>query len=138
MTTYDVLVPIDRNKERAEAQVAYVRSLPDAAESIQVTLLHVYPTVKGGDAGTERLRDRVDRPESLTTVHRWLTERGISADTREEEGDIVDEILAVARELDPDTIVLAGRKRSPVGKAVFGSVTQDILLNADYPVTVVK
>lgn len=138
LTTYEILVPIDGNEERADAQAAYVASFPGAAESVRVTLLHVYPTVEGGDAGTERLRDRVGEPETLETVQRRLTERGIDVDTREEEGDVADAILAVSRELDPDTIVMAGRKRSPVGKAVFGSVTQTVILNADYPVTVVK
>jgi len=31
-------------------------------------------------------------------------------------------------------LVVGGRKRTPVGKALFGSVTQSLLLNADCPV----
>jgi len=52
-------------------------------------------------------------------------------------GDAADEIIAYADEHDARYIVLAGRRRSPVGKAVFGSVTQDVLLGAERPVVTV-
>lgn len=53
-------------------------------------------------------------------------------------GDASKEILRYARENDAEYIVLGGRKRSPVGKALFGSVTQSVLLNADRPVVAVR
>ncbi|MFP8958359.1 universal stress protein [Natrialbaceae archaeon A-CW3] len=49
-------------------------------------------------------------------------------------GDPAVRIVDYAREHDARYIVVAGRKRSPAGKVVFGSVTQSILLNADCPV----
>lgn len=49
-------------------------------------------------------------------------------------GDPAVRIVDYAREHDTRYIVVAGRKRSPAGKVVFGSVTQSILLNADCPV----
>lgn len=52
-------------------------------------------------------------------------------------GDPSEEILQVAEEVDPRFLVLGGRRRSPVGKAVFGSVTQQVLLNATCPVVTV-
>lgn len=48
-----------------------------------------------------------------------------------------EEIVDVADELDARYVVIGGRKRSPVGKAVFGSVTQSVLLTADRPVVTV-
>ncbi|MFC5133622.1 MULTISPECIES: universal stress protein [Haloferacaceae] len=54
--------------------------------------------------------------------------------TRGRIGDPTEEILAEADELDPRYLVIGGRHRSPVGKAIFGSTTQKILLNADCPV----
>ena len=49
-------------------------------------------------------------------------------------GTPTEEILSLARERDARYLVIGGKKRSPVGKAVFGSVTQSVLLDADCPV----
>lgn len=50
-------------------------------------------------------------------------------------GDPSQEILEEAERRDVRHIVVGGQNRSPVGKAVFGSVTQSVLLNAERPVT---
>jgi len=52
-------------------------------------------------------------------------------------GEKGDEILQFADSTDADHIFLAGRKRSPTGKAIFGDVTQRIILEFDGAVTVV-
>lgn len=49
-------------------------------------------------------------------------------------GDAADEIVRYSSEHDARYIVISGRRRSPVGKALFGSVTQSVLLDADRPV----
>lgn len=49
-------------------------------------------------------------------------------------GAAADEIIRYADDQDARYVVIGGRKRSPVGKAVFGSVTQDVLLGANRPV----
>lgn len=49
-------------------------------------------------------------------------------------GDVTDEILAEARDLEPRFLVLSGRRQSPTGKAIFGNTAQRILLNAECPV----
>ena len=52
-------------------------------------------------------------------------------------GDPTEEILAVAEEFDARYVVVGGRRRSPVGKALFGSTTQEVLLDSDRPVVTV-
>ena len=44
----------------------------------------------------------------------------------------------IADEVDADMIVLGGRGRSPAGKALFGSTTQEVLLGSPCPVTFVR
>lgn len=52
-------------------------------------------------------------------------------------GDPAEEVLEYANREDASYIVIGGRKRSKVGKVLFGSVTQSILLSADRPVLTV-
>lgn len=49
-------------------------------------------------------------------------------------GDTADRVIDYADKQSARYIVVAGRKRSPTGKIVFGSVAQSILLNAGCPV----
>jgi nucleotide-binding universal stress UspA family protein len=52
-------------------------------------------------------------------------------------GEPVEVILGYSEERDVEYIVVSARKRSPLGQAVFGSVTQSLLLNADRPIVAV-
>jgi nucleotide-binding universal stress UspA family protein len=53
-------------------------------------------------------------------------------------GDVGDAIVTLTDKLRPDLLVLGARRRSPVGKALLGSVAQTIILEASVPVLVVK
>ena len=53
-------------------------------------------------------------------------------------GDVGDAIVKLTDRLRPDLLVLGARRRSPVGKALLGSVAQTIILEASVPVLVVK
>ena len=52
-------------------------------------------------------------------------------------GEPTEEILAAAAEFDARYVVIGGHRRSPVGKALFGSTTQEVLLESDRPVVTV-
>ena len=52
--------------------------------------------------------------------------------------DVAETILALAHDADATLLVIGARRRSPVGKALLGSVTQTLILQADMPVLVVK
>lgn len=49
-------------------------------------------------------------------------------------GDAADQIVDYAESEGARYIVVGTRKKSPTGKALFGSVSQKVLLNADCPV----
>ena len=42
-------------------------------------------------------------------------------------------ILELAEKADAELLVIGARRRSPVGKAILGSVTQTLILDADHP-----
>lgn len=52
-------------------------------------------------------------------------------------GDPATEIVEEASRIDARYLVVGGRKRSPTGKAIFGSVAQSVILNAERPVMTV-
>lgn len=47
----------------------------------------------------------------------------------------IDDYVAMT---DPRHLVVGGRKRTPIGKALFGSVTQSVLLSVECPVVAVR
>lgn len=49
-------------------------------------------------------------------------------------GEPGEEILSLADAVEPRYLVIGGRKRTPAGKALFGSATQWVILDADCPV----
>jgi nucleotide-binding universal stress UspA family protein len=127
---FTVLMPIDGSEARGAAQADAVVALPHAADDVQVTLLHVFDDEDRADTTT---------PKQLNggrMANSRLTEAGISIEEMSRAGDPATQILAAAAELDPDYIVLGGRKRSPLGSLLFGSVTQAVVLDADRPVTI--
>jgi nucleotide-binding universal stress UspA family protein len=80
---------------------------------------------------TSAVRDVTDRLDAAPGAPR-VEIRGLVAD------DVGAAIVAVADEVGADRVFVGGRKRSPAGKAVFGSTAQHVLLNADAPVTFVR
>lgn len=127
---YHVLMPIDTDEKRAHAQAQAVKALPDAAEAVEVTLLYV-----GEDDQTSGTLRELDAGERAVE---FLTDDGPVAtlETEIRQGDVAEEILDAAAAHDVDLIVLGGRKRSPMGSLVFGSVSTDVLTNARRPVMI--
>jgi nucleotide-binding universal stress UspA family protein len=74
------------------------------------------------------------------SVERRLTESGVEHELAQivESKDAADQILALARDLNAELIVIGLRRRTPVGKFIMGSQAQTILLQAECPVLAVK
>lgn len=66
-----------------------------------------------------------------------IEETGVDIEPRGRVGDIADETLPEATSIAPQYLVIGGKRRTPTGKALFGSSAQKILLNADCPVVTV-
>lgn len=128
------------------------KELADGLET-ELTVVHVAST-----DDFEAYRDELEnvpgmseysidqREDSAARTAERLVEAMVSEDEIPEDisyigkvGDPASEVVSAVNEIDARYLVIGGRKRSPTGKAVFGSVTQSILLNTEVPtVTVMK
>lgn len=125
-------------------------------------LVGYVPTPEGEAAFSAALQEARRRSESLVVLNSprggapvsadaapdhavdQMTQRaaadGVELDVRRNthDGEVADEVIRVAREVDASVIVIGLRRRSAVGKLLMGSSAQRILLHADRPVLAVK
>lgn len=121
----DVLLGIDQSVERANIQAKTVLDL------FNVNNIHVY-----------LLHDFVDNPEgasvtqvnSIRRAQEIFEEADVPVNLREGSGDPAESIIKCADTIDADVICVAGRKRSPAGKMLFGSIAQTVILSTERPV----
>jgi nucleotide-binding universal stress UspA family protein len=72
-------------------------------------------------------------------VEAQLADSGLPHEVRQGVGgDVADQVLEVAAEVDARLIVVGLRRRTPAGKLLMGSVAQRILLGSTCPVLAVK
>jgi nucleotide-binding universal stress UspA family protein len=91
------------------------------------------------DRETADMDELAARKSGVTEVVETLGERGMSCsvrgvETAEEKGE---ELLNLVNSEEADRIYMYSRKRSPAGKAIFGSGLQTVLFNSSVPVVVV-
>jgi len=122
-----LLLAIDESIERATAQVETTLDL-FAGDDVTAYLLHDF--VDNPEGASVSQVDAVTRAESL------LKSEGVTVAFRERSGAPAESIVSTAEDLDVDAICVAGRKRSPAGKVLFGSVTQSVILQTERPVIV--
>lgn len=143
---YTILVPIDENDDRVRSQIETIRKLPAAPDELAVEVLYVREEldfsaedVDDVAIGTfeEDLEDVSELPETASLIATELRESGIETSVHAATGRPAAAIVDVADRLDADQLVLGARRQSPVGKVLFGSVAQSVLLDSDRPVTVV-
>lgn len=123
-----MLLALDDDLSQARAQITAVESMVETADGAEAYLLHVFDNNPEGASvkQVEAVRETKDRLEAA----------GVTVELLESSGDPAGEILRYAEEYDVDQICVGGRKRTPAGKALFGSVTQDVVLGTHCPVLV--
>lgn len=126
-----LVVPVDRDTDRALHQARYVAALPGPAEGVRATVLHVFPHQDYRGAPPQEFDD----VGAAVAVADALEEEGVSVERRAVGGEVARTILKTASSVDADGIVTAGRNRSGVQKVLLGSTVQDVMVSAERPVT---
>jgi nucleotide-binding universal stress UspA family protein len=120
----------------ATARIALVQAIQEARyRQTDLAVLHVVSSAL--DADTEEsyrlgVSDEIERAVGTEADLTWRLH------LRTVKGDVGDAIVDLTNRMQPDLLVLGARRRSPVGKALLGSVAQTIILEANVPVLVVK
>lgn len=133
-----VVAAVDQTERARSVLAEAARLASDAGLSLHV--VHVGTVaVPHTSTGYDQERERTVSREQARAIAR---DAGREAGVRDFEpvglaGHPDDQLLAYCREQDADYVVVSARKRSPVGQALFGSVTQSLLLHADCPVLAV-
>jgi nucleotide-binding universal stress UspA family protein len=122
-----VLLSIDEDEPRAKSQAETVLDLLET-DDLSVDLLHVFE--ENPEGATAQQLGSVRRAKEL------LEDADVDVTIHGEGGHPAELIIEHAEDVDADAICIAGRKRSPAGKVVFGSVTQDVILNTERSVLV--
>lgn len=126
---YTILVAVDTDTDRAQKQADALVDLATANAEMEVVILHVFEENPEGASA--------QHVHSVRKIMREFDDAGLPYEISEQSGDPVDEILKEARQRDVDAICVGGGKRSPTGKALFGSVAQQVMLDGALPTLVI-
>lgn len=124
---YTVVLAVDTDVDRAERQASEIAQLATDGEMAAV-IVHVFTPEEGGGG--------MPQVGSVRRARDLLAEADVEVTLRGESGPPGERIIEVAEDEEADLISVAGRKRSPAGKLIFGSVTQKVILGTDRPVLV--
>lgn len=115
--------------------------------SATVVLLHVFSRAAYEEGVSTAGYDPDDPPpahtlatrlESVDAISRAFDDEGIEYRVRGEIGDVIDSVVRTVETTDSGLLFVGGRRRSPTGKAVFGSTVHRLMMNAPCPVTFVR
>ncbi|WP_226013005.1 universal stress protein [Halomicrobium salinisoli] len=138
------LGPGDRDRIDAMTDAAVDIAGPAGAT---VVLVHVF-TDEEYDSAVGRLdfadpaeaepNEVARRHSTVRDIAASLDEVGIDYRIAGRVGNHGEQIVSMAEDEAADLVIVGGRKRSPTGKAVFGSTAQQVMLESPAPVTFVR
>ena len=143
LMTARVLVPVTPFDPWTRSIARTVASI-ESADSVLAELIYIFEegeqktTVANLDVeGCVDIDLLAARKSGPTTATEILGDAGFTCEISGiESAESGQAILHHIDETDTDRVYMYGRKRSPVGKAVFGSDLQEVLFNASVPVIV--
>lgn len=146
MALETVLVALGATDEpRIDRIVETVVDLAGPADA-EVVLLHVFSDEEfaesaerlGFEQGEATPEAVAGRNVTVRNAGKELDAAGVDYEVRGGVGDKGQRIVDTAGNVDADLVVVGGRRRSPTGKAVFGSTAQQVLLESPAPVVFVR
>jgi nucleotide-binding universal stress UspA family protein len=136
MKAYRILVPTDFSS-CSESALSFAIVLAGAADQASICLLHVVEaSVPGYDDNLGVLE-----PEFLRTQMQMLSasrRTDIAMETKIVHGDPRKKIVATAKQLDIDLIVIGTHGRGGLAQFIMGSTAKAVLHNASCPVMTVR
>jgi nucleotide-binding universal stress UspA family protein len=107
------------------------------AKAFNGELLVVTSMVGGDKAESEKVQKAED---NLKKVEKYFEDEGVACKTHllVRGLDVGEDIVNFANEKNVDEIIIGVKSRSKVGKLIFGSTAQVVILQADCPVLTVK
>jgi nucleotide-binding universal stress UspA family protein len=125
---------------RSSSGLALAEGARQAAyRGTDLVVIHVVESLDNDIAEANRagISDAVEAALAATALPDLRWDVRLVAGGREI-SEVSEALLGAVATLDPDLLVIGARRRSPLGKAFLGSVAQNVILDADVPVLVVK
>lgn len=138
---YRVLLAISGAEDHESERVTdALESMPMAPDEVKISIVNVFEefevTDEGATVSSDDLYEETELPEEVEEARTRLRDDGYEVEVVREHGDPTEKILEIADRIDADLIAMGGRQMTPVGKVIFGSTTQAVMLEAERPVLV--
>ncbi|KAB1185455.1 MULTISPECIES: universal stress protein [Haloferax] len=138
-----ILIAIGEKRMHVEEVTEHAVEIASAVGA-DITLLRVYPKGEFEKRLEEFSYDSADptdiakRNSQVRDAAHIVRDAGLELTIAGVVGNPGTEVVSYVEEHDIDHVFIGGRRRSPTGKALMGSTSQEILLGLSVPCTVLK
>lgn len=134
---HTVILAVHEEDNGVDKAVEFLTTLPG---DIGVVVVHSRKDIDviGSDGGRVSIdHEEFEIPDAFVEAVDALSTAGIEVTQEIRVGDPAEQLVEAAETHDASQLVVSTRKRSPVGKAMFGSRTLDLINESPIPVTVI-